>query len=126
MNSFLKKFSIVFEKLKSFKNIGHSQNAFKRRRRRGKYDCQVLYKQSIKSKINDNEKDENVFTNGMKRAADGNAFNQMMKIPALGTGVTPSSPNNSSNDQSSQMQQLLIQNILQQQAAQGKWIHFLS
>jgi len=55
----------------------------------------------------------------MKRAADGNGFNQMMKIPALGTGVTPSSPSNSSNDQSSQMQQLLIQNILQQQAAQG-------
>ena len=109
-------------------------NAFKRRRRRGKYDCQVLYKQSIKSKLNQDQQKaqsqndnspqpgyENSTSpiNPLKRSANtaqdtlSGILSPLMKMPALGTGATPNVPVSSSNESSAQfLANLTLSNLL--------------
>ena len=112
-------------------------NAFKRRRRRGKYDCQVLYKQSIKSKLNQDNNNqqkgqvssqnemgyENVTStspiNPLKRPANSaqdalsGILSPLMKMPALGTGGSPNVPVSSGNDNNAQfLANLTLSNLL--------------
>jgi len=117
-------------------------NAFKRRRRRGKYDCQVLYKQSIKSKLNqDNQQQQQQQksqissqnelnydngspnspspTNPLKRSANSaqdalsGILSPLMKMPALGTGGAPNGSSGNANDSSAQfLANLTLSNLL--------------
>lgn len=115
-------------------------NAFKRRRRRGKYDCQVLYKQSIKSKLNqdnqhqqkgqissqndgqlnyENSPNSPSPTNPLKRSANSaqdalsGILSPLMKMPALGTGGAPNGSAGNGNDNSAQfLANLTLSNLL--------------
>lgn len=64
-------------------------NAFKRRRRRGKYDCQQLYKNSIKSKLTDSSNSKN----GNGHNQNGQSGSNLNGL-ALGNSTTGNSGSN--------------------------------